>query len=93
MSEQKMEYTRLGNSGLKISKIVLGAMSYGSSEWQPWVLNEDKALPLIKHAYDVGINTCESLQYAANVHVLTFYEGTPQTSTLTGAVKRSLARH
>ena len=29
----KMEYTRLGNSGLKISKVILGAMSYGSSQW------------------------------------------------------------
>lgn len=35
--ENKMEYVRLGNSGLKVSKIILGCMSYGSAEWQDWV--------------------------------------------------------
>lgn len=54
-------YQRLGASGLKISKIVLGAMSYGSKEWQKWVLEEDEALPLLKHAYDVGINTWDTV--------------------------------
>lgn len=57
---QKMEYTRLGNSGLKISKVVFGAMSFGSSEWQEWVINEGEALPLLKHAYDVGLNTWDT---------------------------------
>jgi len=56
----KMEYTNLGNSGLKISKVILGAMSYGSSQWQEWVLNEDASLPLLKHAYDSGINTWDT---------------------------------
>ncbi|KAJ9635135.1 CSG1/SUR1-like protein [Coniosporium tulheliwenetii] len=56
----KMEYTNLGKSGLKISKVILGAMSFGSSEWQEWVLNEDEALPLLKHAYDCGINTWDT---------------------------------
>ena len=55
-----MEYVRLGKSGLKISKVVLGCMSYGSSGWQEWVLNEDAALPLLKHAFDVGINTWDT---------------------------------
>jgi aryl-alcohol dehydrogenase-like predicted oxidoreductase len=55
-----MEYARLGKSGLKISKVVLGCMSYGSSEWQGWVLNEDAALPLLKHAFDVGLNTWDT---------------------------------
>lgn len=65
----KMEYVRLGTSGLKISKIVLGAMSYGTKEWQSWVLDEDEALPLLKHAYEVGINTWDTVclldRYAA----------------------------
>ena len=63
MSEKaapRMEYTRLGNSGLKVSKVILGTMSYGSSEWQQWVLNEEEALPLLKHAYDVGLNTWDT---------------------------------
>jgi aryl-alcohol dehydrogenase-like predicted oxidoreductase len=55
-----MEYNRLGKSGLKVSKVILGCMSYGSSEWQDWVLNEDAALPLLKHAYDVGLNTWDT---------------------------------
>ncbi|BCR83202.1 aldo/keto reductase [Aspergillus chevalieri] len=56
----EMEFTRLGNSGLKISKVILGAMSYGTKEWQDWVLNEDEALPLIEHAYKRGINTWDT---------------------------------
>lgn len=61
-----MEYTQLGKSGLKISKVVLGAMSYGTSDWQEWVLNEDKALPLLKHAFDVGINTWDTADAYSN---------------------------
>ncbi|KAJ9200999.1 hypothetical protein DTO164E3_3748 [Paecilomyces variotii] len=56
----EMEYTRLGNSGLKISKVILGAMSYGSKAWQEWVLDEDEALPLLEHAYKKGINTWDT---------------------------------
>jgi predicted aldo/keto reductase-like oxidoreductase len=52
---------RLGTSGLKISKIVLGTMSYGSSEWQEWVLNEEDAFPLLEHAYNKGINTWDTV--------------------------------
>ena len=39
-------------------------MSYGSDEWQPWVLNEDAALPLLEHAYKVGINTWDTVRVA-----------------------------
>lgn len=42
---------RLGNSGLKISKIVLGCMTYGSPGWQGWVLEEEEAIKHIKFAY------------------------------------------
>jgi hypothetical protein len=51
----------LGKSGLKVSKVILGAMSYGSSEWQPWVLNEADSLPLLEHAYKCGINTWDTV--------------------------------
>ncbi|KAF2812654.1 aldo-keto reductase [Mytilinidion resinicola] len=61
-----MEYGNLGKSGLKVSKVILGAMSYGSSEWQEWVLNEDKALPLLEHAYKVGINTWDTADVYSN---------------------------
>ncbi|PVH69190.1 Aldo/keto reductase [Cadophora sp. DSE1049] len=61
-----MEYNRLGNSGLKVSKIILGAMSYGSKDWIKWVLEEDEALPLLEHAYKVGINTWDTADLYSN---------------------------
>ncbi|OAK96501.1 Aldo/keto reductase [Phaeosphaeriaceae sp. SRC1lsM3a] len=60
MAEKKMEYVNLGKSGLKVSKVILGAMSYGSSKWQPWVLDEAESLPLLEHAYKCGINTWDT---------------------------------
>ena len=41
---------RLGNSGLKVSKIILGCMSYGSPDWQNWVLPEEEGIKHIKYA-------------------------------------------
>ncbi|KAI9730378.1 MAG: hypothetical protein M1834_005888 [Cirrosporium novae-zelandiae] len=55
-----MEYTRLGSSGLKISKVILGTMSFGSPKWMGWILPEENALPILKHAYDSGINTFDT---------------------------------
>lgn len=55
----------LGNSGLKISKIILGTMGYGSKQWQDWVLDEEDALPLIEHAYKLGINTWDTVSQLA----------------------------
>ena len=49
---------RLGNSGLKVSKIILGTMQYGSSAWQDWVLEEEEATKHIKYAYARDISTC-----------------------------------
>lgn len=37
-------------------------MSYGSNEWQEWVLNEEESLPLLEHAYKVGINTWDTVR-------------------------------
>ncbi|KAL4932260.1 aldo/keto reductase [Aspergillus undulatus] len=59
-AKNQMEYVNLGKSGLKISKVILGTMSYGTSKWQDWVLDEDKALPLIEYAYKRGINTWDT---------------------------------
>jgi len=41
-AETKVEYRRLGSSGLKVSVPILGAMSFGDPRWMPWVLDEEK---------------------------------------------------
>ena len=51
---------RLGNSGLKVSKIILGCMSYGTPGWQGWVLEEAESVKHIKAAY-VVIYLCFSM--------------------------------
>jgi aryl-alcohol dehydrogenase (NADP+) len=50
-----MEYTKLGNTGLEVSRICLGCMSYGDPGWQSWVLTEDKAKEHFRSALDLGI--------------------------------------
>ncbi|KAG8907352.1 hypothetical protein FRB99_004599 [Tulasnella sp. 403] len=59
-------YVRVGNSGLKVSKVILGCMSYGWPEWQPWVLGEEEAMKHIKQAYDLGINTFDTANVYSN---------------------------
>jgi len=51
-----MEYVRLGNTGLKVSRIALGCMSYGDPQWRPWVLDEDAARFHFRTAIEAGIN-------------------------------------
>ncbi len=51
-----MEYVNFGKTGLKVSRICLGMMSYGSSKWRPWVLDEPEARPFIRRAIELGIN-------------------------------------
>ena len=51
-----MQYTYLGNTGVKVSRICLGCMSYGSPDWRPLVLEEKAAAPFFKRAVEAGIN-------------------------------------
>jgi len=51
-----MDYVRLGNSGLKVSRLCLGAMTYGTPDWRPWVLDEAASRPFIRRALEHGIN-------------------------------------
>jgi len=51
-----MQYVRLGSTGLKVSRLCLGAMTYGDPGWRPWVLDEEASRPFIKRALEVGIN-------------------------------------
>jgi aryl-alcohol dehydrogenase-like predicted oxidoreductase len=51
-----VEYVNLGKTGLKVSRICLGMMSYGTPEWRDWVLSEEDSRPFIRSALDAGIN-------------------------------------
>src|SRR5512138_1740858 len=51
-----MDYVNLGKTGLKVSRLCLGMMSYGSRQWREWILEEQDAKPFIKRALDAGIN-------------------------------------
>ena len=51
-----MDYVNLGATGLKVSRLCLGCMTYGTPEWRPWVLPEAEARPFIRRALEAGIN-------------------------------------
>lgn len=67
-----MEYTNLGLSGLRISRIGLGMMSYGDPSWRDWVLGPDEAEPFVKAALNAGINffdTANMYSYGASEEI------------------------
>jgi aryl-alcohol dehydrogenase-like predicted oxidoreductase len=51
-----MQYVRLGGTGLKVSRICLGMMTYGDAAWREWVLDEAAAEPFVRRAAEAGIN-------------------------------------
>ncbi|WP_158853649.1 aldo/keto reductase [Halorhabdus sp. CUG00001] len=51
-----MEYTTLGETGMEVSRICLGCMSFGTSDWREWVLEEPESREIIERAIDLGIN-------------------------------------
>lgn len=51
-----MQYANLGKTGMKVSRLCLGMMSYGSKQWRDWVLEEEEARPFIQRALEAGIN-------------------------------------
>ncbi|KAK7204341.1 Aldo/keto reductase [Myxozyma melibiosi] len=61
-----VEYRKLGKSGLRVSVPILGCMSFGSSEWAPWVLDKEESLPIFKKAYDLGITTWDTANMYSN---------------------------
>ncbi|KAF9474778.1 Aldo/keto reductase [Pholiota conissans] len=63
---KKMTYVRVGSSGLKVSRIILGCMSYGTPEWRNWVLPEEESIKHIKAAYDAGINAFDTANMYSN---------------------------
>src|SRR5580698_8906272 len=80
-----MEFVKLGSTGLEVSRICLGCMSYGVPErgdHHPWTLPEDAARPLIRRALDAGVNFFDT----ANV----YSEGTSEE--IVGAALKEFAR-
>lgn len=51
-----MDYVNLGSTGLQVSRICLGTMTYGSKRWREWVLEEEEGRPFIRRALELGIN-------------------------------------
>jgi aryl-alcohol dehydrogenase-like predicted oxidoreductase len=55
-----MQYVNLGKTGMKVSRLCLGMMTYGTSQWRDWVLDEEESRPFIRRALEVGINFFDS---------------------------------
>ncbi len=51
-----MEFVNLGSTGLKVSRICLGTMTYGSKKWREWILEEEESKPFFRRALEAGIN-------------------------------------
>jgi 1-deoxyxylulose-5-phosphate synthase len=51
-----MDYTNLGRTGLKVSKLCLGCMTYGDKSWRDWILTEEESRPFFRQAWEAGIN-------------------------------------
>ena len=77
-----MQYTTLGNTGLVVSRLCLGCMSYGTPTWRPWVLDEAAAQPFFRAAVDNGINFFDT----ADMYSLGLSE------EITGRALRSMTR-
>ena len=61
-----MEYVRLGRTGLKVSKLCLGCLSFGSPEWLPWILDEADSRPILVRAIEAGINFFDTAEMYSN---------------------------
>jgi len=68
-----MEFVRLGTSGLKVSRICLGTMTYGTPKWRKWVLEEGESRPFIQRAIELGItffDTADVYSFGVSEEVL-----------------------
>jgi aryl-alcohol dehydrogenase-like predicted oxidoreductase len=77
-----LKYVRLGTAGLKVSRICLGCMSYGSPSWRPWVLDREGARPFFQRALEAGITTFDTAD---------FYSA-GQSEVVTGQLLNEMAR-
>ncbi len=63
-----MEYLTLGRTGLQVSRLCLGMMSFGTPAWRPWILDEAAARPIVRRAFEMGFNFFETADmYSAGV--------------------------
>ena len=68
-----MQFVNLGSAGVKVSRICLGTMTYGSKSWRPWVLEEEESRPFFRRALELGINffdTADMYSLGASEEVL-----------------------
>lgn len=77
-----MRYVNLGATGLQVSPICLGMMTYGSPQWRPWVLDEKASRPFIQRAVEAGINFFDTANMYSN----------GLSEELTGKLLREFAR-
>lgn len=77
-----MELVALGRSGLKVSRIALGCMSYGDPAWRPWTLGEKASRPFFKRALEAGINFFDTADFYSLGH----------SETVTGRLLKDMAR-
>jgi aryl-alcohol dehydrogenase-like predicted oxidoreductase len=61
-----MDHVRIGRSNLRVSRLGLGAMGFGSPEWRPWVLTEEQARPVVRTALERGITLFDTCDFYSN---------------------------
>ena len=61
-----MEYVNLGKTGLKVSRLCLGMMTYGTSKWRDWVLDDEQSRPFVQRALEAGINFFDTADVYSN---------------------------
>ena len=67
-----MDYVNLGRTGLKVSRLCLGCMTYGDKSWRDWILTEEESTPFFRQAWEAGINfydTADIYSYGASEEV------------------------
>jgi len=77
-----MDYVRLGRSGLKVSRLALGCMTYGDPKWRPWILDETAARPHFARALESGINFFDTADMYSH----------GQSEEVTGKLLREMAK-
>src|SRR3982751_3574944 len=77
-----MDYVRLGSTGLKVSRLCLGCMTYGSRKWRDWILEDEESRPFFRRALEAGINFFDTADMYSN----------GVSEEVTGRALRDLAR-